>query len=84
MNGKLTLTKIDLTLGSWIRSSKAFLTASVVAPPPISQKLAGEPPWSDKQSIVAEMNQVSSIYLRSREQHKRTHSETSTVDEAAD
>ena len=47
------LTKMDLTDPSASKSSNAFLTASAVAPPPTSRKLAGEPPFRFRTSIVA-------------------------------
>eukprot|EP00732_Lithocolla_globosa_P004502 Lithocolla_globosa_v1_NODE_4182_length_1492_cov_405.469729.p2 type:complete len:136 gc:universal NODE_4182_length_1492_cov_405.469729:1315-908(-) len=47
------LTKIPLTLGSEVMILKASLTASSVAPPPTSRKLAGVPPLSLIMSIVA-------------------------------
>lgn len=50
---KLTLTKILLTDFSLNNNSKAFLTASLVAPPPTSKKLAGLPPTKVKTSQVA-------------------------------
>ena len=47
------LTKMPLTLGSERMSLKAAVTRSVVAPPPTSRKLAGEPPVSLMISMVA-------------------------------
>ena len=40
------LTSMTLTLGSALRSSKAFSTCLAVAPPPTSRKFAGSPPLS--------------------------------------
>jgi hypothetical protein len=47
------LTNIDLTFFSERTISNAFLTASAVAPPPTSRKLAGSPPLSLRTSMVA-------------------------------
>lgn len=47
------LTKMAVTLGSLVISSKAALIACGVAPPPTSRKLAGLPPLSLIMSMVA-------------------------------
>ena len=46
-------TRTPLTPGSWRMMRKAFLTASSLAPPPTSRKLAGSPPCSLMMSMVA-------------------------------